>query len=330
MRAFLLRGASLFGLHGLFRFLHRHTLTVLLYHGVAPSKDIGIYNYRKKFIDPLIFARQMEYLRRKYTILPLEEAIQRLHDGTLPPYAMAVTFDDGYENNYTYAFPVLRAHSVPATIYLTTDFVEKHLPLWVDRLEHLIGFAKGAKDTPRDEKAAADALLRQKLKGYGAEVREKKLKELESSAGVALKGFEGDASVYAPITWEECRMMRTWRIAFGAHTASHPILSRLSFLEQREEIGSSRKIVSDALGSVSSIFAYPNGQPGDFTDETVTTLKELGFTGALTTTPGVNTKKTHPFRLKRISMDRTEDWDIFLLATSGALGWFSTLKRLIS
>ncbi len=180
MRAFLLQCARLLGLHSLFRFLHRHSLTILLYHGVAPKRDIGIYNYRKKFIDPLIFARQMEYLRRKYTILPLEEAMRALENGTLPPYAMAITFDDGYANNYTYAFPVLRAHSVPATVYLTTDFVEHKKPLWVDRLEYLVGMAPEGKDIPRDEKIAADSLMRQVLLLIrGVTVEEICLKSLE-------------------------------------------------------------------------------------------------------------------------------------------------------
>jgi peptidoglycan/xylan/chitin deacetylase (PgdA/CDA1 family) len=265
----------------------------------------------------------MEYLRRKYTILPLEEAIERLTNGTLPPYSMAVTFDDGYENNYTYAFPVLRAHSVPATIYVTTDFVDKKTPLWVDRLEYVIGMAPGGKDVSREEKIAVDAALRAKLKLFEKKKREERLKALEADAGIAMTDFSGDKGVYAPLTWEECRMMRPWRIAFGAHTKSHPILSRTSIFDQRDEIGESRRVVSQSLGSVSSVFAYPNGQPGDWTPETEETLQELGFSAALTTIPGVNTRRTNPYAMRRITMDSSEDWDIFLLATSGVLGLFS-------
>jgi peptidoglycan/xylan/chitin deacetylase (PgdA/CDA1 family) len=272
----------------------------------------------------------MEYLRRKYTILPLEEAVERLHDRTLPPYTMAITFDDGYRNNYTYAFPVLRAHSVPATIYLTTDFIEKQKPLWVDRLEYTVGMADAGKDVPREEKIKADTTLRQKLKTCLPAKREERLSELEKSAGLSLLAFDKDTSVYAPLSWEECRMMRTWRITFGAHTQSHSILSTLPIFEGREEIRESRKIISDMLGSTSTIFAYPNGQPGDFSKETKTVLRELGFHGALTTVPGSNSLHTDPFEWRRISMDNTEDWDTFLLTTSGVLGWLSSLKQLIT
>jgi peptidoglycan/xylan/chitin deacetylase (PgdA/CDA1 family) len=225
---------------------------------------------------------------------------------------------------------VLRAHSVPATVYITTDFVDKKKPLWVDRLEYAIGMAPQGKDISKEEKISTDIALRQKLKSYSTTKREEKLSELEEGAGILLKDFTGEAMVYAPLSWEECRMMRPWRIAFGAHTCSHPILSKIPLLEAREEIRESRKIVSDALGGVSPIFAYPNGQDGDFTKETRTILRELGFRGALTTIPGVNSKKTDPFTLKRISMDKTEDWDIFLLTTSGVLGWLSTLKHIIT
>lgn len=266
----------------------------------------------------------MEYLRRKYTILPLEEAMEKLRLGTLPPYTMAITFDAGYANNYTYAFPVLRAHSVPATVYVSTNFVDKGEPLWMDRLEYLIGMAPTGKDVPKNEKIATSQELEKRLQTCSNTTREDRLKGLEKGAGISLTDFAGDKALYAPLAWEECRMMRSWRIAFGAHTKSHPILSRISIYDQRDEIASSRKILSDALGTTSNIFAYPHGEQESWTHETIEALKELGFTGALSSISGVNTRRTDPYELRRISMEGTDDWDMFLLKTSGILGLFSS------
>ncbi|MBP9757809.1 MAG: polysaccharide deacetylase family protein, partial [Candidatus Pacebacteria bacterium] len=114
----------------MFRFFHRHSLTIVLYHGVAPEAEgglaampaqaghAGIYNYRGKFIRPDVFERQVAYMNRHYTILPVDEALRRLDDGTLPDYALAITFDDGYRNFYEHAYPVLKASHTPATMYL--------------------------------------------------------------------------------------------------------------------------------------------------------------------------------------------------------------------
>lgn len=272
----------------------------------------------------------MEYLRRKYTILPLEEAIERLRDGSLPPHSMVITFDDGYENNYTYAFPVLRAHSVPATIHLATDFVDRKTPLWMDRLEYVVGNAPSGKDIPQEEKIATNILLHEKLAASTTKKREERLRALEKDAGISLNNSGPDTQVYSPITWEECRMMRSWRITFGAHTKSHAPLPSLSALEQREEMKESRDVISQALGSTSGYFSYSHEQKEKLNTLPRETLQELGFKGALTRVGGVNTRRTDPFALKRITMDGTEDWTVFLLTMTGVLSMSMKVQKIFS
>ena len=97
-------------------------IRVLAYHSVAPTQT----NYCKTDIrvDPPDFERQMAYLARHYRVLPLDEAIAKLTSGrSLPAKAVAITFDDGYRDNYEHAFPVLRRWGLPATFFVVSAAV---------------------------------------------------------------------------------------------------------------------------------------------------------------------------------------------------------------
>jgi peptidoglycan/xylan/chitin deacetylase (PgdA/CDA1 family) len=115
-------------------------------------------------------------------------------------------------------------------------------------------------------------------------------------------------------------------IRFGAHTESHPILSRCSLKEQRNEITGSQNALTRLVRYPSSVFAYPNGQRGDWSRETERIVAESGFTAALTTLTGTNTPHTPRFALRRITMDRTDDFDSFLLAVSCVRGLLQMLR----
>lgn len=298
---------------------------------MAPQDEIGlpaqagIYNYRKKFIDPVHFEKQLVYLTAHYHVLPLEEALTRLHNGTLPPFALAITFDDGYENNYVHAFPILKRLELPATFFVTTDFVFGRKPLWVDRLE----YACGDGNAPRLEKERWDNELRNSLKKRSSDEREQHLQIIEKETR-ALSDFERERRVYAPLSTSQMRDMVKSGMAIGAHTQTHPILSCISPEEARSEIALSKLALESAGFIVSPIFAYPNGQPGDWTEKTEETCADIGFTHALTTEQGINMKDTPTFRLKRMALDGTDD-DMYTFAAivSGVRSYLSRLKQLI-
>lgn len=325
MRSFVFRCLYYSGLVALVRFFHRNSLTIILYHGVAPRQDFGIYNYRKKFIEPAHFERQLRYLKKRYCVLPLDEAVERLNGGTLPRCALAITFDDGYENNYMYAFPLLKRMGLQATFFITTDFVFERKPLWVDRLE----YASGARNGTRMEREQADAKMRDALKHMPEQEKNQRLEVFERAAR-SLVDFEGERSVYAPLTEAHMHEMETGGIRMGAHTKTHPILSRLSETEMRAEIVGSKLTLQQHGFDTSAVFAYPNGQPGDWTDATERNATESGFSAALTTVEGVNTRKTPPMRLRRMTMDGTSD-DLaqFASIVSGVRLYISQLKHLM-
>ena len=124
--------AARVGLTRLSRARHREHVLILMYHAVID----GSRPWTKwTHLQLEQFEVQLRFVARHYRILPLSEVARAMRDGEeLPPHTAAITFDDGYRNNYDVAWPVLRALDVPATIYLATGFLDSGTPNWPDRI----------------------------------------------------------------------------------------------------------------------------------------------------------------------------------------------------
>jgi peptidoglycan/xylan/chitin deacetylase (PgdA/CDA1 family) len=299
------------GAHHIFQYFNSRSLTVLLYHGVAPETNQGIYNYKKKNISPEAFKEHLGFIARHYTVLPLDQSFRRLRERTLPRHALSITFDDGYRNFYTYALPLLKEFQMPATIFLASDFVLKKKPLWVDRLEYAIG----QKQLSREERIAEDSRLRAELKSLPSRECERRLVPIEKQTDATLRDFSAERAVYAPLNENEIKEMQAVGITIGGHTKSHASLPHLSVAEAADEIEGSKQALQEHFGEISQLFCYPYGRWNEKTEQLVI---EAGFSGALTTIEGTNFPATHPFRLRRFSMDGVEDIRRFAATISGA------------
>ena len=123
------------GLTGLLLRKNRRHVPVLLYHGVTDRNWPGVLDCEKKHISAAAFARQLVFLKEHFQVARLAEYAEALRGRkTLPEGCAVITFDDGYADNAAVAFPLLRKHGLPATMFLAADFVIKGAPLWVDRL----------------------------------------------------------------------------------------------------------------------------------------------------------------------------------------------------
>ena len=235
------------GLPNLFLKL-RNQPRIFLYHGVSPEiPDCGIFNYRRKFIRPESFRNHLIWLKTHFEILPLSLIIERTrHKERIMRPACAITFDDGYGNLYSQAFPVLKELNIPASVFITTDPTDKKIPLWVDVLEYAIGMTKSPEIEVKSmkkkfalksyaERCAADDAIRNYLKKLPEEKKLKILKEVVSSSGNNLEK-EFASSPYQGLTWEEAREMEKNGIEFAPHTLSHPVLSRVDTQTAKKEI----------------------------------------------------------------------------------------------
>lgn len=276
----VLKGMKGLGLFRVAEVLARREPLVVLVHGVSARDDFeGTENYCGKHVPVRYFRAWLEWLRTRFDIVPLAEVERLVVEHARPTRPVcSITFDDGYRNNFTNAFPVLREMGLPATLFVTTGFVDHREPLWVDRLEYALNRGAGS----IAEKIAEDMKIRSQLKTLTITEREVVLGEIVARTSADLRPVLDQHDDYAPLSWDQIREMSRAGIAIGAHTVTHPILSReTKDVQQREIVESAERI--RALVGECRHFAYPDGQPGTRSAETIAALRIAGFTAAWTT-----------------------------------------------
>lgn len=303
-----------------FLYAYRKKPLVVIYHGITDRESfLGIENYRGKHVGKKTFEADLSYLEKHFSIVPLADIELIIETRTFPKKPVcAITFDDGYKNNYRIAYPILRSRGLPATVFVATDFLDTGKPLWTDRLEYIIDntklallpfhTARGLKtfslETIEDRKQT-DNTLRLFLKQMNSSERRGALDRLAHEAACDLLKAEDGSPDYAPLSWDEAQTLFKNGIEIGAHTVTHPVLGQLSSNDQEKEIALSASRVRSTIGSCRH-FAYPNGQPGDWNKETEAILKKTGFKAAWSTLPGrINPLTANPYALARITLDES-------------------------
>lgn len=317
------------------RWWYRHAPAILAYHGLTDRRDErGIQNSHGKHLYIGQFRRHLEYLRRHHEVISLEQLVRHYEQGTpLPPRAVALTFDDGYQSVHRLAWPLLREFGMTATAFLATNFVADNEWLWTDRLEYALDATRKAAadirigaDTlhfplrSRADRIACDSRLRSRLKASDQASLDGLIGEIEEQLGARLATAGDPPEIYRPLTWPEtCAMVESGTVAIGSHTASHVILTRCTSGRARQELETSRAIIERHLGGPCTLFCYPNGTIGCFDDSTRALLRETGYRCGLTTVDGMNDESADVFELRRLSIVDWGHFDRFRLALSGLM-----------
>jgi peptidoglycan/xylan/chitin deacetylase (PgdA/CDA1 family)/CelD/BcsL family acetyltransferase involved in cellulose biosynthesis len=274
---------------------------ILYYHRVNDDNDPFF-----PAIPTALFEREMRYLAKHYKVLSLSGLRRHLESGA-PETVLAITFDDGYQDNYHNAFPILRRYKLPATIFLTTEPIESREPLWFERL------ALALKNTPRDcldleldiprrfwlrteqERLDANGRLGQLFRTMpDAEMR----RRLVEVFGLLDPQNDGERREKM-LTWDQVREMKSHGIEFGGHTVTHPFLSRVTPEQAVREVTECKKRIEAELQAPVKYFAYPNGREEDFRSWNTQLLRNAGYQAALTTIWGVNYSSTDPMQFHR-------------------------------
>ena len=307
----------------------QRTCTILLYHGVSDAPDWDEELFDGRFVATADFRRQMRFLLRHFEIMSLREAVAHLEGGT--PFrrrSAAVTFDDGYRNNFDVAHPVLRELGVPATYFVATDFIGGARRPWWDRVQEMVhparrlGPARVTVDSSGGSFDVATVPARRRLylevmRAVQSRPSEEQsiMEGLERALGAPERPNDGNAFV----DWEALRAVASEPLVeIGAHSSSHPQLSSLARELTRDEVSTSRRTLEDALGTPVTSFAYPYGTQASYTGETVEVVKEAGFSCALTGIEGKVDDRADRFQLRRVPILGNDRWPDFVAKVLGA------------
>ena len=254
------------------------------------------------------FENRISYICSKYKLLTLQELAERiLRREPLLQDSMVLTFDDGHKDMYFNAYPVLRKYGAPATVFLTTGHMGTGELFWWDKIGYVVynsrldmieldGVSLSIRTT-EEKRKTVDALVAEA--DTGSEDQKKMLiNNLATAGGVKIPDGLGEK---LNLSWSEIHAMSSNGIDFGAHTVTHPVLTRASLQQAKYEIFQSKVEIENRLNKQVTAFAYPRGMLGDFNAQTVALLKQAGFKCAVTGIPGMISQQTDPYKFGRIA-----------------------------
>lgn len=288
----------------------RNTLQVLNYHQVLTVWD----PLRPDEVTAAQFNLQMQWISQYFNPLPLSHALELQQQGKLPPRAVAITFDDGYENNVSVALPILTQWQVPATFFIASDFLDGGI-MWNDRVIETVRRWPG--------KALAAQWLgvpvlplsndRERYEATLVLLRALKYLPFEERQAAVAKLCDVTELPAMMMSREQLQSLVDHQMEIGGHTCSHPILTQLSPERAAAEIDDNRRYLAGLLEQTPVGFAYPNGQPGkDFDRSTIALLQQSGYQYAVTTGHGVRGPQGDSYQIPRFTPWRKTRWGFLL------------------
>lgn len=298
-------------------------LVVFNYHRIREDKPGRPHPFDDDVFGPTAaeFIRQMKWLKRNVNVISESDLIGHLRSGnSLRGLNVLITFDDGYIDNYTLAYPVLKELRIPAIFFIASAMVRDRTLGWWDIAAYLIKSADRREicwrgtvlDLTYDRTGAIryfQALL-QKMRPAG--MRDL-MEELAEYCRVPFPDAdEQDAQI---MNWDQIRTVYRDGITIGSHTHSHPTMSTLSAREQKEEMLISATMLKEKIGAAVRSVAYPLGGRAHISEDTVRAAAEAGYEAGFSFNTGYNIlTRMDRYDLKRISGPD----DFYLLASAVA------------
>jgi peptidoglycan/xylan/chitin deacetylase (PgdA/CDA1 family) len=280
----------------------RARLSILIFHRVLAE------------VDPIFpdvpdierFDSILAWLGSWFNVMPLDAAARALTQGSLPERAAAITFDDGYADNFLNAMPRLRAHGMSATFFIVTGALDGGR-MWNDTIIEAIRRHGGPALDLNDIGLGRHVLISADDRRVAIEYLIDRLKYVDAPARLAAAESIATMAHVAPsttlmMTAEQVRAMKREGMQIGAHTVSHPILARLAHQDARREMADSKARLEEILDSTVELFAYPNGKPrDDYLEEHALLARECGFAAAVSTAPGAAERRSDIMQLSRFT-----------------------------
>jgi len=300
------------GLFHLVRFYNNiagRRLTILTYHRVTDRDVRGVEGALPYLlVNNRTFDAHLRFLKKYYNTVSFGELEDMAGDGRKIPWnTLIITFDDGYLDFYEHAYPLMKEHSVPSTVFLAVDRIgdDDARPFWWDNAYFY--FTRLAELRKNGGLRNPDGMLRDLLDNFESDpsatfeqMNRMKTEDIEEF----LDRIRADHGLPAEsqydnrmLDWGKVRKMNDM-VEVGSHTLSHINLNRLTDELKAIEIRDSRTTIRKMTGKSAKVFSYPAGNYDDVSKKLV---RDSGYSFAVTTDRGVEDGRD-PYTLKRMNV----------------------------
>ncbi|MGM0609427.1 MAG: polysaccharide deacetylase family protein [Candidatus Muiribacteriota bacterium] len=317
----------------------KNKLSILTFHRITEKQQ----NY---FIPPMAitssgFEALIKNISHFYKFVDLKTAADKIKNNEYTGNSVAVSFDDGYKDNYDIAMPVLKKYNIPATFFVPVNQIDNNEPYWWDFLYYIVKnyrerlvsfFEKETKNFSefqsinRNIHLSEDMYCRvlvQQINSMTETDRITFLEKLKNSFGA----YDGKRLL---MNWNEIKDLKKQNFSIGSHTLSHIPLTDLNEAEVEKEINLSKKILEKRINSPVNGFCYPRGA---WNKDIESIVKKAGYDYAVTTEYGTNSKKFNLYSMKRknisdyMGLRNYFPTPFYLLEISGVLDPFLSKRR---
>lgn len=328
-------------LQGLYGLVPRQDLRILAYHRVLESIEPPGFDFDIDLISASAesFRRQMAYVSRRFTPMRFDEVAEHVdHGRALPKDALLVTFDDGYDDNYRVAFPILREFGMSAMFFVSTGHIDSGEPYAFDWLAHMVccTTAERLQVPELDLDWALDATLAGRRMQAAELLHRLKALDADAQATLILRleklwGMERASSApqCRPMNWGQLREMHAAGMEIGSHGVTHCMLAKLPRQRMVAEVEDSKRALERELGAEAIALSYPVGGPDSYDSETIEVVRAAGYRVACSYIGGIaKAGGANRFALPRLQVERQMDqaWFEAMLAVPGLFAYAPKLR----
>ena len=290
-----------------------NNFSIFLFHGVIKKNNFSIRNYNRKHLLEKKFISILNYLKKNGTSLSMDEIIYcKKKKLELPKNSFNITFDDGFENNFSVAAPILDEMKLKTTFYFSTDFIENNTMSWIDKVEHCFEFTK-------EKSIYVDGIGKLQINNKASKIKSlKKIRKIiKKKLNINISNFVDNifdicklrkiksynSNIDKKITWSKIKQLNDNPIfIIGGHSHEHMPLTYFKANELDQQIRKSIKLFKTRLNINLKHYSYPEGQEIDFNKKIIKKLKKNGIKCCPTAINGFNSLNSDLFNLRRIQI----------------------------
>lgn len=297
------------------KLLTHYDLKILAYHRVVNVELSESYPFDLELVSATIsdFERQMEYLKKHYKPTTFEQVLRRLsRNEKIDKNSVIVTFDDGFDDNYVHAYPVLKRLNIPATFFISTSYIGTSKVFWFDWIVYLVKKLPVGRlylnrnafvfDVNESNRLKVCHEILAYVKNVSDSQRISLIHELECLSDMSQpeEGFLGSH----PMSWAQVREMSEAGMEIGSHSCTHPILSKLSVEMLEKELVDSKVEIERELGKECLTISYPVGGRAAFNSKVKMICEANYRVGCSYISGSNNIDSSDLFELKRLHVER--------------------------